>query len=168
MVQKSLFYSFPLKSLQCWLRPCCVSVAKAKLPSRRTPTITVLSVEVSPGNKKKEHNSKFQSYFVTCIRYFWKKKYVVGIQTCHCHFSIITGKLKSLINVLFCTTSLQLQCLAGLEPACLLWLKVLSVNLNEQVFESQLYRHSQYKIWTFHKNGLSAHKPANFHFLFTS
>ena len=116
---------------------------------------------------KQEHNSKFQWYFVTCIRYFWKKKYVVGIQTCQCHFSIIIGKLKSLINVLFCTTSLQLQCLAGLEPACLLWLKVLSVNLNE-VFESQLYRHSQYKLWTFHKNGLSAHKPANFHFLFTN
>ena len=116
---------------------------------------------------KKEHNSKFQWYFVTCIHYFWKKKYVVGIQTCQCHFSIIIGKLKSLINVLFCTTSLQLQCLAGLEPACLLWLKVLSVNLNE-VFESQLYRHSQYKLWTFHKNGLSAHKPAIFHFLFTS
>ena len=48
---------------------------------------------------KKEHNSKFQWYFVTCIRYFWKKKYVVSIQTSQCHFSILQGKLKSLSNV---------------------------------------------------------------------
>ena len=48
---------------------------------------------------KKEHNSKFQWYFVTCIRYFWKKKYVVSIQTSQCHFSIVQGRLKSLSNV---------------------------------------------------------------------
>ena len=145
---------------------CCVSIAKAKLPIAELPHTHFFQWRFHQATKK-EHNSKFQWYFVTCIRYFWKKKYVVGIQTCQCHFSIFQGKLKTLSNVFFCPTSLWLQCLAGLEPACLLWLKVLSVNLNE-VFESQLYRHSQYKLWTFHKNGLSAHKPANFHFLFTS
>ena len=40
----------------------------------------------------------------------------------------------------------------------------LSENLNEQVFESQLYRHSQYKIWTFHQNSLSAHNHLIFIF----
>ena len=50
------------------------------------------------GNKK-GNNSKFQWYFVRCIPYFWKKKYVVSIQTSQCHFSILQGKLKSLSNV---------------------------------------------------------------------